>query len=220
MNYELGASDASFRSPSALTLQNLRYALAAAEHGSFRRAGEVLLLQQSTLSRCVRQLEDSIGMVVFERSSGGVRATPAGRQFLRKRAVDPGAGGGAGWRQRRARAAARPAGFRSGSTRRCRRKSSRDDDGRRKTVSSARTRNVREVRAPPRHGSSQWRCRHRDHSWSDGAARGENDATVERADSRRRCRNACAGRARTVQWTDLKDEKSPSQPARSGTRAS
>ena len=43
--------------------------------GSFRRAAEALLLRQSTLSRCVRQLEESIGMAVFERSSGGVRPT-------------------------------------------------------------------------------------------------------------------------------------------------
>jgi DNA-binding transcriptional LysR family regulator len=74
----------SFRKPSpAFSLQNLRYALAAADYGSFRRAAEALLLRQSTLSRCVRQLEESIGMAVFERSSGGVRATQAGRQFLR-----------------------------------------------------------------------------------------------------------------------------------------
>jgi DNA-binding transcriptional LysR family regulator len=84
MEKEPGASDTAwFRSASAFTLQNLRYALAAAEHGSFRQAAEVLLLQQSTLSRCVRQLEDAIGMAIFERSSGGVRATDAGRQFLR-----------------------------------------------------------------------------------------------------------------------------------------
>ena len=71
----------SSRRPSpAFSLQNLRYALAAADYGSFRRAAEGLLLRQSTLSRCVRQ---SIGMAVFERSSGGVRATQAGRQFLR-----------------------------------------------------------------------------------------------------------------------------------------
>ncbi len=30
----------------------------------------------------VQLLEDSIGVVIFERSSGGVRATPAGRHFL------------------------------------------------------------------------------------------------------------------------------------------
>lgn len=68
---------------SAVDLQHLRFALAAADHGSFRRAAEVLLLQQSTLSRCIGQLEHSLGMTVFERFSGGVRATAAGRHFLR-----------------------------------------------------------------------------------------------------------------------------------------
>lgn len=68
---------------SALTLQHLRYATSAADHGSFRRAAETLLVRQSTLSRCVGQLEEAIGMIVFERSSGGVRATPAGKDFLR-----------------------------------------------------------------------------------------------------------------------------------------
>src|SRR5229473_5775176 len=67
----------------AVDLQHLRYAVAAADHGSFRRAAEVLLLQQSTLSRCICQLEHSLGMTIFERSSGGVRATTAGRHFLR-----------------------------------------------------------------------------------------------------------------------------------------
>ena len=67
----------------AFTLQHLRYAISAADHGSFRQAAEVLLLRQSTLSRCIRHLEESIGMVVFERSSGGVQATHAGQEFLR-----------------------------------------------------------------------------------------------------------------------------------------
>ena len=68
---------------SAVDLVHLRYAVAAADHGSFRRAAEALLLQQTKLSRCIRQLEERIEMIVFERSSGGVRATPAGRDFLR-----------------------------------------------------------------------------------------------------------------------------------------
>jgi len=72
-----------FRLSSKIDLQQMRYAVAAAEHGSFRRAAEALHLRQSTLSRCIRQLEESIGMIVFERSSGGVRTTPAGRDFLR-----------------------------------------------------------------------------------------------------------------------------------------
>jgi hypothetical protein len=53
----------SSRRPSpTFSLQNLRYALAAADHGSFRRAADALFLRQSTLSRCVRQLEETIGM--------------------------------------------------------------------------------------------------------------------------------------------------------------
>src|SRR5216684_4999995 len=67
----------------AIDLQHLRYAVAAADYGSFRRAADALLLRQSTLSRCIRQLEERIEMIVFERSSGGVRVTSAGRDFLR-----------------------------------------------------------------------------------------------------------------------------------------
>ncbi len=68
---------------SAVDLQHLRHAVAASDHGSFRRAAEALLLRQSTLSRSIRQLEERIGMIVFDRSSGGARATEAGRDFLR-----------------------------------------------------------------------------------------------------------------------------------------
>ncbi len=81
---EIGSKNMPLRSPaSAVDLVHLRYAVAAADHGSFRRAAEALLLRQSTLSRCIRQLEARIKMIVFERSSGGVQATPAGRDFLR-----------------------------------------------------------------------------------------------------------------------------------------
>jgi DNA-binding transcriptional LysR family regulator len=80
--FELGNTSPRERA-SAVDLQQLRYAVAAADHGSFRRAAEALRLRQSTLSRCIRQLEAHIKIIVFERSSGGVRATRAGRDFLR-----------------------------------------------------------------------------------------------------------------------------------------
>jgi DNA-binding transcriptional LysR family regulator len=67
----------------AVDLQHLRFAVAAADIGSFRQAADALGLRQSQLSRCIRQLEHSIGVVVFERSSGGVKPTPGGREFLR-----------------------------------------------------------------------------------------------------------------------------------------
>ena len=69
--------------PPAVDLQQLRFAVTAADVGSFRQAADVLRLRQSQLSRSVRQLEYSIGVVVFERSSGGVKPTPGGREFLR-----------------------------------------------------------------------------------------------------------------------------------------
>src|SRR6266404_2435194 len=84
MEHESKLRGASLRGlASAIDLQHLRYAVAAADHGSFRQAAEALLLRQSTLSRCIRQLEERLQMIVFERSSGGVRATQAGRDFLR-----------------------------------------------------------------------------------------------------------------------------------------
>src|SRR6266576_2507028 len=68
---------------SAITLKHLRYAAAAADHGSFRQAAEALSLKQSTLSRVIHQLEETVAVKLFERSSGGVQATPAGHDFLR-----------------------------------------------------------------------------------------------------------------------------------------
>lgn len=64
-----------------------RYALVAAEHGSFRRAAAALNLQQSTISRGVRSLEHRVGAELFERSHAGIRPTPAGERFLHEAAL-------------------------------------------------------------------------------------------------------------------------------------
>ena len=61
-----------------LELSSLRSVIAAAEHGSFRQAATVLNIKQSALSRRIRHLEEQLGVPLFERSSGGVRLTPAG----------------------------------------------------------------------------------------------------------------------------------------------
>ena len=45
----------------AIELRHLRYVVAAAEHGSFRRAAQALGLQQSAIGRRIRDLEDEIG---------------------------------------------------------------------------------------------------------------------------------------------------------------
>lgn len=60
----------------------LRYALAAADSGSFSRAAEQFRVKQSTLSKRVRHLELRIGVPLFTRSTQGVAPTPSGIQFL------------------------------------------------------------------------------------------------------------------------------------------
>lgn len=67
----------------AFDIRQLRYAIAAADHGSFYRAARALDIEQSTLSRAILRLERSIGMPIFERSRAGVRMTLAGTAFIR-----------------------------------------------------------------------------------------------------------------------------------------
>jgi DNA-binding transcriptional LysR family regulator len=64
-------------------IRQLRYAIAAANHGSFYRAARALDVEQSTLSRTILKLERSIGMSLFERSRAGVTMTLAGNVFIR-----------------------------------------------------------------------------------------------------------------------------------------
>lgn len=73
-----------FRSLTAqFEFRHLRYAIAAADHRSFRQAAEALRVKQSTLSRSISQLEARLGIALFERTSGGVRLTAAGAEILR-----------------------------------------------------------------------------------------------------------------------------------------
>ncbi|WP_375784926.1 LysR family transcriptional regulator [Bradyrhizobium sp. Pha-3] len=67
----------------ALELKHLRSAVAAADCGSFRKAAELLRSQQSSLSRRISEVEHHLGIAIFERYSGGVRPTRAGRSVLR-----------------------------------------------------------------------------------------------------------------------------------------
>ena len=65
-----------------IDLNQLRSAIAAADCGSFRQAAELLSVRHSVLSRSIGDLEHSIGVVLFERSSSGVSPTPAGHDVL------------------------------------------------------------------------------------------------------------------------------------------
>lgn len=70
-----------------LDFRLFRYALASAEHGSFRRAAAALNVQHSAVSRGVQSLEHRLKAKLFERDHAGIRPTPAGERFLEEAAL-------------------------------------------------------------------------------------------------------------------------------------
>lgn len=73
-----------WRNGLSIELRHLRYFIAAAEHGSFRKAGAAIGVQESAISRRVRDLEDQLGASLFNRYNGGVHLTFAGERFLHR----------------------------------------------------------------------------------------------------------------------------------------
>src|SRR3954452_21021916 len=62
-----------------MTLQQLTYFLAAADHGSFSAAANSLLMAQPSLSEQIRRLEAELGVPLFVRGGRGLELNEAGR---------------------------------------------------------------------------------------------------------------------------------------------
>ena len=61
----------------------LRFFLALSSHGTLARAAEKLQVNQSTVFRRLKQLEDDLGFSLFIRTSTGYQLTSAGEQILK-----------------------------------------------------------------------------------------------------------------------------------------
>lgn len=65
-----------------IELRHLRYFVAVAEEASFTAAARRVHVAQQVLSSQIRQLEDTLGVQLLERTSRGVALTAAGTSFL------------------------------------------------------------------------------------------------------------------------------------------
>lgn len=65
-----------------MTLQDLRYVVALAEHGHFGRAAAACDVSQSTLSTQIKNLELELGVKLFERTTKSVSVTATGREIV------------------------------------------------------------------------------------------------------------------------------------------
>ena len=66
-----------------MNFQQCRYVQTIAETGSFSKAAKKLFLTQPNLSASIRDLEEELGVQLFERSNTGAKLTDDGHDFLK-----------------------------------------------------------------------------------------------------------------------------------------
>ncbi|QXH50442.1 LysR family transcriptional regulator [Pseudomonas fakonensis] len=67
-----------------MTLRQIRHFIAVAETGSISAAAQAVFISQSTLTLAIQQLEQDIGVLLFNRHAKGMTLTHQGHQFLRQ----------------------------------------------------------------------------------------------------------------------------------------
>ncbi|MBR6880136.1 MAG: LysR family transcriptional regulator [Lachnospiraceae bacterium] len=65
-----------------MNIQQIKYILAIAGSSSMREAATKLFISQPALSASVAELEDELGILIFERTNKGISLTDEGREFV------------------------------------------------------------------------------------------------------------------------------------------
>lgn len=65
-----------------MEIRHLKYFITVAEELNFRRAGDKLHVSHPALSKQIRDLEDSIGVILLKRNTAGRSADSCGRGFF------------------------------------------------------------------------------------------------------------------------------------------
>lgn len=65
-----------------MNIDHLKYAVEIAKTKSISQAAENLYMGQPNLSRAIKELEDSLGIIIFNRTPKGITTTPEGDEFL------------------------------------------------------------------------------------------------------------------------------------------
>ena len=65
-----------------MTLQQLKYVITIAQTGSMHTAADELFITQPNLSKAIKDLENEMGIIIFNRTNKGVLLTDDGTKFL------------------------------------------------------------------------------------------------------------------------------------------
>lgn len=65
-----------------MNLQHMKHALEVAKVGSLSKASEVLLIAAPNISRSIKELENDLGITIFDRTQNGMKLTPEGEEFI------------------------------------------------------------------------------------------------------------------------------------------
>ena len=65
-----------------MNIQQIKYVLEVAASSSMRDAATRLFISQPALSSSIKDLEDELGIFLFERTNKGITLTDEGREFV------------------------------------------------------------------------------------------------------------------------------------------